>query len=82
MLPRQRQTYILGRVREDGGVRVTLYVCNDRPLRAWVLGFGGDARVIQPLALAQDVFETASAMRRVYMRSEAPARIEELRRRA
>ena len=29
----------------------TLQVCNDQPLLAWLLGFGGDARVVSQVAL-------------------------------
>ena len=32
----------------DGGVVLTLTVCNDYALRAWILGFGPDVRVVSP----------------------------------
>jgi len=34
-----------------------LCVCNDRPLRTWILGFGGMARVVTPKALAGDILD-------------------------
>lgn len=52
----------------SGRLRVTLNVCNDYALRAWVLGFGEDALVVQPEALARDVFEAAGLTRRRYLR--------------
>ncbi|MEO5896879.1 MAG: transcriptional regulator, partial [Vicinamibacterales bacterium] len=52
----------------NGRLRVTLNVCNDYALRAWVLGFGADALVVQPEALARDVFEAADLTRRRYLR--------------
>jgi predicted DNA-binding transcriptional regulator YafY len=39
----------------DGGVKMTLDVCNDSALRSWVLGFGASARVLTPPALAEAV---------------------------
>jgi len=50
--------------RADGGIVLTLNVCNDRPLRAWILGLGADARVVSPVELAQDIFDAATGMRR------------------
>src|SRR5262249_6484346 len=35
-------------VRDDGSIHLRLCVCNDRPLRTWILGFGGAARVVSP----------------------------------
>jgi predicted DNA-binding transcriptional regulator YafY len=55
--------------REDGGVVLTLQVCNDRPLRAWILGFGPDARVVAPVSLARDIFDAVNATRRRYVRT-------------
>ena len=54
--------------RGDGGAILILNVCNDQSLRRWVLGFGADARVLEPVALAQEMFEAADRMRRRYMR--------------
>jgi predicted DNA-binding transcriptional regulator YafY len=39
----------------DGGVVLTLEVCNDLALRSWILGWGASARVLAPAALAADV---------------------------
>ncbi len=43
--------------RADGSVLVRLNVCDDRPLRSWILGFGAQARVVAPTRLAQEIFE-------------------------
>jgi predicted DNA-binding transcriptional regulator YafY len=55
--------------RGDGGIVLTLEVCNDRPLRAWILGFGPSARVVEPPGLARDIFEAAHETRRRYQRT-------------
>jgi predicted DNA-binding transcriptional regulator YafY len=39
----------------DGGVVLTLDVCNDMALRSWILGWGASARVLAPAALAADI---------------------------
>jgi predicted DNA-binding transcriptional regulator YafY len=39
----------------DGGVVLTLDVCNDVALRSWILGWGASARVLAPVALAVDI---------------------------
>ena len=57
--------------REDGGLTLTLHVCNDWSLRAWVLGFGPEARVVSPIALARDVFDAVSDTRRRYLRTQS-----------
>ena len=36
----------------DGGLEVTLDVTTDWALRSWLLGFGGDVRVVSPASLA------------------------------
>ena len=54
-------------VRDDGSILLRLCVCNDRPLKTWVLGFGGAARVVTPLALAQEVLEEIHFARERYM---------------
>ena len=41
--------------RPDGSVLMTLLVCNDAPLRSWVLGFGSHARVVSPVSLAAEI---------------------------
>lgn len=61
--------------REGGGLTLTLNVCNDLPLRAWILSFGAAARVVQPIDLAQEIFDAATRMRARYMRTaEAKSR--------
>jgi len=55
--------------RDDGGIVVTLHVCNDHALRSWILGFGASARVMTPSALADAIFENATATRRRYLPS-------------
>ena len=48
----------------DGGLVLTLDVCNDLALRSWILGWGPSARVLAPAALAADIrtdLENASA---------------------
>lgn len=60
---------------EDGRLLVTLSVCVDLPLRRWVLGFGGDVRVVSPARLAADVAQSVGRARRHYApRLEAVAR--------
>ena len=54
-------------VRNDGSILVRLCVCNDRPLKTWILGFGGGARVVTPQALAQDILEEIQLARERYM---------------
>jgi predicted DNA-binding transcriptional regulator YafY len=39
----------------DGGVVLSLEVCNDLALRSWILGWGSSARVLAPAALAADI---------------------------
>ncbi len=39
----------------DGGGAMTLNVCVDQALRAWILGFGAMARAVAPAALASDI---------------------------
>ena len=65
--------------RDDGGLVVTLNVCHDWALRAWVLGFGPDAHVVSPLTLAKDVFDAVSDTRRRYLRRESQFAVVALR---
>ncbi|HTI37753.1 MAG TPA: transcriptional regulator [Vicinamibacterales bacterium] len=51
----------------DGGVRMTLNVCDDRPLRSWILSFGPLARVLAPSQLAQEILEEIQEARERYM---------------
>jgi predicted DNA-binding transcriptional regulator YafY len=53
----------------DGGLVLTFHVCNDQPLHAWILGFGPAARVVSPASLVQQIFESADATRRRYMKT-------------
>jgi predicted DNA-binding transcriptional regulator YafY len=49
---------------KDGGVVLSLDVCNDWALRSWILGFGPLARVLKPATLAaqiKDEIDRASA---------------------
>ena len=41
--------------RKDGGVVLSLDVCNDWALRSWILSFGPLARVVTPPALAKQI---------------------------
>jgi proteasome accessory factor B len=41
--------------RPDGGVVVSLEVCNDWALRRWILSFGSLARVVAPASLAAEI---------------------------
>jgi predicted DNA-binding transcriptional regulator YafY len=52
--------------REDGSLLVRLCVCNDRPLRSWILSFGALARVVAPSRLAQEIFEELQEARDRY----------------
>jgi predicted DNA-binding transcriptional regulator YafY len=54
--------------RPDGGIVLTLDVCHDHALRAWILGFGPLARVVEPLGLAQDIFDAVEQTRRRYLK--------------
>lgn len=54
------------RARDDGSIAMRLAVCNDRPLRTWILGFGGAARVIAPATLARQIYEEFDAGRDRY----------------
>jgi predicted DNA-binding transcriptional regulator YafY len=64
--------------RGDGGIVLTMEVCNDRALRTWILGFGPSARVTEPVRLIQEIFEAATETRRRYQRTIAGQRPEML----
>jgi hypothetical protein len=55
------------RTRDNGSIVMRLAVCDDRPLRSWILGFGGAARVVAPVSLARDIYEEFDAGRERYM---------------
>ena len=54
------------RTREDGSIVMRLAVSNDGPLRTWILGFGGSARVVSPASLAREIYEQFDAARERY----------------
>jgi predicted DNA-binding transcriptional regulator YafY len=54
------------RTRDDGSIVMRLAVCTDRPLRTWILGFGGSARVVAPASLAREIYEEFDAARERY----------------
>lgn len=39
----------------DGGLVLSMEVCNDLALRSWILGWGASARVLAPASLATDI---------------------------
>ena len=41
--------------KKDGGVVLSLDVCNDWALRSWILSFGPLARVVKPATLAAQI---------------------------
>ncbi len=55
------------RPRADGSVVMTLDVCIDPALRAWVMGFGSAARVLAPERLARSVFAEFERARTQYV---------------
>jgi len=63
-------------VADDGSILMRLCVCVDRPLRTWILGFGGGARVVTPSALAREILDEVQAARERYM---PPLRFEPLK---
>jgi len=62
--------------RDDGSIVLRLCVCNDKPLRAWILGFGAAARIVMPAALAADI--ATELERAVQKYARRPARFEML----
>ena len=66
----------------DGSVVLKLAVCNDYALRAWILGFGPDVRVISPAALAETISDAADRMRKLYARPWSEGRYPKLPMRA
>lgn len=51
----------------DGTLTLTLNVCNDWALRAWILGFGPLARVVSPPELATQILEEIEGARSHYV---------------
>jgi proteasome accessory factor B len=74
-------------VRDDGSILMRLCVCNDRPLRTWILGFGAAVRVVTPTALARDILQEPELTSERYMpklpfdslRSLRPGRLEPIK---
>jgi predicted DNA-binding transcriptional regulator YafY len=62
--------------RGDGSLLVRLCVCNDRPLRSWILGLGAMARVVSPASLAREILDEIDEARARY---QAPLKFEMLR---
>jgi predicted DNA-binding transcriptional regulator YafY len=54
----------------DGSIRVTLNVVNDWALKSWILGFGGLARTLTPVALAQEITAELAAALDQYRREQ------------
>jgi predicted DNA-binding transcriptional regulator YafY len=52
--------------RKDGGVVLSLDVCNDWALRSWILGFGPLARVISPASLKRQIRDEIERAREAY----------------
>ena len=52
--------------RKDGGVVLSLEVCNDWALRSWILGFGPLARVIEPASLKAQIRDEIERAREAY----------------
>ena len=50
----------------SGGIVLSLNVCNDYALRAWIRGFGADATVIAPAGLAKEIADDARQTWRNY----------------
>ncbi len=53
--------------RDDGSLLLRLCVCNDIPLRSWILSFGPRVRVVSPTALAQEIAGQLDAARQRYL---------------
>lgn len=51
----------------DGGVRLGMKVCRDWALQGFVLGWGPHVRVIEPSALAEDIFTMLDQARERYV---------------
>jgi proteasome accessory factor B len=51
----------------NGGLTMTLNVCNDWALKSWILGFGPLARVIAPAVLAAEILDEIERTRSQYV---------------
>ena len=56
--------------RDDGGVVLSLEVCNDWALRSWILSFGPLARVLVPSTLVEQIRDELSRANAVYSTSD------------
>jgi predicted DNA-binding transcriptional regulator YafY len=65
---RERSWHASQQIREkpDGSIRLSLDVCNDWPLRSWILSFGPLARVVSPSSLAESILEQLEEARDGY----------------
>ncbi len=61
--------------RQNGSVLMKLRVCNDAPLRSWVLSFGSHARVVSPASLAREIGDEVERAAAGY---ETPSQTSEL----
>ena len=52
--------------RPDGSLVLSMKVAVDVPLRSWILGFGHQARVLRPRALAEAILEELEEAREQY----------------
>jgi predicted DNA-binding transcriptional regulator YafY len=52
--------------RADGSIVLKMKIAIDLPLRSWVLGFGHQARVLKPSALAETILEELEEAREQY----------------
>jgi len=50
----------------DGGLVLTMDVCNDIALRSWVLSWGSSARVLAPASLAKEIRTDLESARALY----------------
>jgi predicted DNA-binding transcriptional regulator YafY len=50
----------------DGSLRMSLRVCDDWPLRSWILGFGPFVRVLSPASLAEAILDELDEARTLY----------------
>jgi predicted DNA-binding transcriptional regulator YafY len=52
--------------RADGSIVLKMKIAVDVPLRSWILGFGHQARVLKPPALAETILEELEEAREQY----------------
>ena len=68
--------------RADGSIVLKMKIAIDVPLRSWILGFGHEAHVLKPVALAETILEELEEAREQYaprMRFELPPPIYDTR---